>query len=301
LVMMIRYRLPALALFLSSFALPGCDSLTPEIPALLSRPSDGASSVLPGDIVPDRVVDAVSVWFFDAQKRRLEEEGKISRDPRYVEPATRVFEHVRQAAAQSEYAAMAEAVEWELIVVEDEKVHAGCFPGGKVVVYTGIFDVAENEAALAAVLGHEAIHALARHADQRITRDLIAGLPIGAIAAGTATDPEDFDPKVTIPVMAALGMGIFKGIHEPFSRELESEADQQGMLLAASAGYDPEAGLIFWINLAERTDAEYSAAHPASDRRIQDLRDRWDVFRVAYDQAGSKRASRPLLAALATG
>lgn len=296
--MTIRHQLPALALSLSLIALPGCDSVPPEIPAPLSRPSDGGSSVLPGDIVPDRVVDAVSVWFFDAEKRRLEEEGKISRDPRYVEPATRVFEHVRQAAAQSEYAAVAEAVEWELIVVEDEKVHAGCFPGGKVVVYTGLFDLAENEAALAAVLGHEAIHALARHADQRITRDLIAGLPVAAIAAGTAAAPEDLDPEVTIPVMAALGMGIFKGIHEPFSRELESEADQQGMLLAASAGYDPEAGLNFWINLAERADAEYYAAHPASDRRIEDLQGRWEMFRVAYDQAGSKRPAAPLLAAL---
>jgi metalloendopeptidase OMA1, mitochondrial len=299
--MTIRYRLPALALLPSLIALPGCDTLTPEIPALLSTPSDGGGSILPGDIVPDRVVDALSVWFFDAQKRRLEEEGKISQDPRYVEPATRVFEHVRRAAAQSEYAAMAEAVEWELIVVEDEKVHVGCFPGGKVVVYTGIFDLAENEAALAAVLGHEAIHVLARHADQRITRDLIAGLPISAIAVGTAADPDDLDPEVTIPVMAALGMGIFKGVHEPFSRELESEADQQGMLLAASAGYDPEAGLNFWINLAERTDSEYYLAHPTSDRRIEDLQSRWDMFRVAYDRAESKRPAAPLLAALVTG
>lgn len=299
--MTIRYRLPLLALLLSSIALAGCDSLPSEIPGPLAGPSGGGSSVLPGDVVPDRVVDALSVWFFDAEKRRLEEEGKISRDPRYVEPATRVFEHVRQAAAQSEYAAMAEAAEWELIVVEDEKVHAGCFPGGKFIVYTGIFDLAENEAALAAVLGHEAIHALARHADQRITRDLIAGLPISAIAVGTAVNPEELDPEVTIPVMAALGMGIFKGIHEPFSRELESEADRQGMLLAASAGYDPEPGLNFWINLAERTDAEYTAAHPASDRRIEDLRDHLDTFRVAYDRAGSKRPAAPLLAALAEG
>lgn len=299
-MLLILHRFPAFPLLLSAIALSGCDGRMPGNLAALSEVA-GDGGGLPDDVVPDRVVDALSVWFFEAQKRQLEEEGKISQDPRYVEPVERVFAHVKQAAAQSAYGATAEALDWELLVVDDQKAYAGAFPGGKIVVHTGIFALATNEASLAAVLAHEMSHILARHPDQRIGRDLIAGLPIAAIAAGTAADPEDFDPKVMVPVMAALGMGVFKGVHQPFSRELESEADHQGMMLAASAGYDPEAALNFWINLTERSDAEYHSAHPADDRRIQDLQDRWDAFRVAYERAESKRPATPLLASLVTG
>ncbi len=294
-------RLPIFALLLSGLTLSGCDGRMPGSLAPLSNLSAGASSVLPGDIVPDPVVDALSVWLFDAQKRQLAEKGRISRDPRYVEPVARVFEQVRQAATKSPYGARAEALRWELLVVDDPRACATAVPGGKILVCKGIFDLATNEAGLAAVLGHEMIHVLARHMDRRITRDLIAGLPIGAIAAGAAANPEAFDPKVVLPVMAALGLGLFQGVDQPFSRELESEADAQGMLLAASAGYGPDAALNFWIKLDEHPDADYYGAHPGSERRIADLQARMAAFRVAYDRADIKHSAEPLLASLVAG
>lgn len=299
--MMIHYRFSAFPLLLSCLTLASCNGQMPSSLASLPNLSDGGSGVLSGDIVPDPVVDAVSVWFFGAKKDQLMKEGKISRDPGYVETVRRVFEHVKQAAAKSKYGDRSKALDWELLVVDDQGDCVTVVPGGKIVVCTGIFKLATNEAGLAAVLGHEMTHVLARHMNQRITRDLIAGLPIGAILAGTAANPEDFDPKVTIPVMAALGLGVFEGVDQPFSRELESEADDQGMLLAASAGYDPEEALIFWINLDGHRDAELYGAHPGSDRRIADLQDRMDAFRDAYDQADSKRPVVPLLATLVGG
>jgi predicted Zn-dependent protease len=254
----------------------------------------GATDVLPGNVVPDPVVDALSIWAYDGRKRQLQKEGKVSDDPQYVEPVTRVFEHIKQAAAQSTYGETAEAFEWEVLVVEDELAYVSVLPGGKVFVHTGIFDLAKNEAGLAAVLGHEAIHALDRHAAQRFTRDLVASLPIGAILTGTAADPDTFDPKLTVPVMAALGMGVYAGVHQPFSRELESEADYGGLLLAASAGYEPEEALVFWIQLVERHEAEYYDTHPASEQRIKDLQDSMDKFQAAYNEAKSKRRPAPL-------
>jgi predicted Zn-dependent protease len=298
--MMIHYRLSAFALLLSCLTLPGCNGQVQSSLASLSNASNGGTRVLSGDVLPDSVVDAVSVWLFDAQKDKLKKEGKISQDPRYVETVTRVFEQVKQAAAKSKYGDRAKALDWEVLVVDDDQTEdATGSPGGKIVVYTGLFDLVNNEAALAAVLGHEMTHVLARHANQRITRDMIASLPIAAILAGTAANPEDLDPKVTAPVMVALGLGVFEGVDRPFSRELESEADDQGMLLASSAGYDPEEALNFWINLDEHPDAVFYGAHPGSGQRIADLNARMEAFRVAYDRADSKHPEA-LLAAVAT-
>lgn len=306
-----RDRLVEAALLLFCGALAGCEGGVPgELGALQSRlPANAVSAVqheavdaaMGGDVVPDRVVDGLSAWFYESRRSQLQKEGKISRDPRYVEPVARVFEHIRQAALRSGYGETAEALDWELLVVEDETAYAGVFPGGKVLVYTGIFAIATNEAGLAAVLGHEAVHALARHADQRVTRDLIAGLPIAAIATGTAVDPDTFDPKVTIPVMAALGMGVFFGVDQPFARELESEADHQGLLLAAEAGYDPEEALAFWINLDQHREAAYNGTHPASGQRIEDLKDGMEQFGVAYERAEVKRIAAPLPEPVVTG
>ena len=293
---MISHRFVGIASLLTCLTLPACDRQLPDAAGLLSL-----TGGMPVDVMPDRVVDGLSGWFFDWRKRQLEEDGMISQDPGYIEPVERVLEHIKQAAAKSQYAATAQTFEWELLVVEDDSSYAGVFPGGKVIVHTGIFALATNEAGLAAVLGHEAIHALARHADQRITMDLVASLPVGAIAARTAADPEDFDPAVTVPVMAALGMGVFVGVDQPFSRQLESDADRQGMLLAASAGYDPEEALIFWIDLDRNREADYYSSHPASDQRLEDLQNSMEEIRTAYDQADMKRRSALLPATLVTG
>jgi predicted Zn-dependent protease len=298
---MMHYRLSAFALMLSCLTLPGCNGQVSSNLASLSNLPYRASSIWSGDIVPAPVVNAVSVWFFNSQKQQLENEGRISRDARYTDAVERVFEQVKQAAAKSQYGDTVEALDWELLVVDDPRACATAAPGGKIMVCTGIFELATNEAGLAAVLGHEMIHVLARHMNQRITRDLIASLPIGGILAGTVANPEELDPKVTVPAMAALGLGVFQGVDQPFSRELESEADDQGLLLAASAGYDPEAALNFWIKLDEHPDAEYYGAHPGSEQRIADLQNRMGAFRVAFDRADSQHPAMPLLAALATG
>src|SRR2546422_9895350 len=118
---------------------------------------------------------------------------KISRDPREVEPVTRVAARIIEAAKSSKYAERARQFDWEVTVIKDDKtMNAFALPGGKIAVYTGIFPVAKNEAGLAAILGHEVTHALARHGAERMRQGLLAqiGLEAASIALGSGRSEE---------------------------------------------------------------------------------------------------------------
>jgi len=108
---------------------------------------------------------------------------QISHDPREVEPVERVAARIIEAAKVSKYAEIAKQFEWQVSVIKDDKTqNAFALPGGKIAVYTGIFPVAQNEAGLAAILGHEVTHALARHGGERMSQGLVAQ---GAVVAAT--------------------------------------------------------------------------------------------------------------------
>ena len=113
---------------------------------------------------------------------------KISQDPREVEPVNRVAKRVIEAAKQSKYAEMAKQFNWQVIVIKDDKtMNAFALPGGKIAVYTGIFPIAKNEAGLAAILGHEVTHALARHGAERMSQGLLTQLGLEAASIALAS------------------------------------------------------------------------------------------------------------------
>ncbi len=198
---------------------------------------------------------------------------KLSQDPREVEPVKRVAQRVIEAAKRSKYAEMAKRFEWEVAVIKDDKtMNAFALPGGKIAVYTGIFPVAKNEAGLAAVMGHEVVHALARHGAERMSQNIVAqiGLEAANIALGAGGGP-----LLSQGVMAALGAGVQVGILLPFSRAHESEADYIGLLLAAQAGYDPREALRLWERMEQlsggKSPSEFLSTHPSHGTRIQQL------------------------------
>lgn len=164
--------------------------------------------------------------------------NKFSTDPREVEPVKRVAARVIEAAKKSKYAEMANQFEWEVSVIKDDKtLNAFALPGGKIAVYTGIFPAAQNEAGLAAIMGHEVVHALARHGGERMSQNVLTQGLMTVANVGMAV--VGVDPIATQGAMAALGAGAQFGVLLPFSRKHESEADYIGLLLAAEAGYDP--------------------------------------------------------------
>ena len=212
---------------------------------------------------------------------------KQSHDPREIEPVKRVAARIIEAAKRSKYSEIAQQFQWEVIVIKDDKtMNAFALPGGKIAVYTGIFPVARSEAGLAAVLGHEVVHALARHGAERMSQGQLtnAALEIAGAAAGAAGGRG----MVSHSAMAALGAGAQVGILLPFSRKHESEADYVGILLAADAGYDPCESITLWERMGQMsgggTPSEFMSTHPSHETRITQLK-KWMPEAMAIFQA----------------
>jgi predicted Zn-dependent protease len=198
---------------------------------------------------------------------------RISHDAHEIEPVQRVANRIIAAAKQSRYAEVAQQFQWEISVIEDDKtMNAFALPGGKIAVYTGIFLIAKNEAGLAAILGHEVTHALARHGAERMSQGLVAqflliGIDVALAGGGAGTGTRE-------AVMQALGLGAHVGVLLPFSREHESEADYIGLLLAAQAGYDPREAVHVWERMEQAGGAqppEFLSTHPSHGTRIADM------------------------------
>jgi len=153
--------------------------------------------------------------------------------------------------------------------VEDPQVNAWCMPGGKVVVYTGLLPVAQDESGLATVLGHEISHAVAKHGNERMSQGLIQQL--GGVALQVALNNK---PTATQNLFyAAYGAGSQVGVLLPFSRTQESEADHMGLIFMSMAGYDPHTALDFWKRMVVSSKGgappEFLSDHPADANRIK--------------------------------
>lgn len=176
---------------------------------------------------------------------------------------------------------------WEYVLLNaPETVNAAALPGGKLIIWSGLFRVAQTEAGLATVLGHELGHVLAHHPAERISQQQLTGLVGAAIQAGIPATPSGQ------LLSAALGLGTEVGILLPYSRLQESEADRIGLLLMAKAGYDPREALALWDRMAalpERRGPEWLSTHPSPPHRIADLQ-RWLPEALLYHQ----NPSRPL-------
>lgn len=210
-----------------------------------------------------------------------------SQDPREIEPVRRVAARIIEAAKRSKYGEMAKQFQWEVTVIKDDKtLNAFALPGGKMAVYTGIFSVAKTEAGLAAVMGHEVVHALARHGAERMSQGQLtqAALQVAGAAAGASGG----GGLMSQAAMAALGVGAQVGVLLPFSRKHESEADYIGILLAADAGYDPRESVGLWERMAQLSGgggpAEFMSTHPGHDTRIEQLK-KWMPEAMAIYQA----------------
>ncbi|MBA5865352.1 MAG: M48 family metalloprotease [Nitrospira sp. CR1.3] len=200
---------------------------------------------------------------------------KQSQDPREIEPVKRVAARIVEAAKRSKYAEMAKQFQWEVTVFKDDKTaNAFALPGGKMAVYTGIFPVAKTEAGLAAVMGHEVVHALARHGAERMSQEQLTSAAVQA--AGAAAGAAGGGGLVSQGAMAALGAGAQVGVLLPFSRQHESEADYIGILLAADAGYDPRESVALWERMERMSGgaapSEFLSTHPSHGTRIEDLK-----------------------------
>lgn len=173
--------------------------------------------------------------------------------------------------SNKKYADRVAGFNWEFNLVNDKTVNAWCMPGGKVVVYTGLLPVTQDESSLAVVLGHEIAHAIARHGNERMSQGLLVQAGGIGLAVATSTKPE-----VTQSIfMQSYGVASTLGTLA-YSRTHESEADKLGLVFMALAGYDPSTAPAFWERMAASSGGqappELLSTHPSDATRIKDIR-----------------------------
>lgn len=166
---------------------------------------------------------------------------------------------------------LAETFQWSVAVLESPQANAFCLPGGKMAVYTGLIPVAQNNDAMAVVMGHEIAHALLRHGSQRMAQQKL--VQMGQMAAGVAIG--DMDPAQQQMVMSALGATTQYGAVLPFGRSHETQADEVGLMLAAAACFNPREAVPLWERMSQlnggQRPPEFASTHPDPTNRIAHL------------------------------
>lgn len=186
---------------------------------------------------------------------------------------TRIQAAVVKYCAANGLSSQIEDYQWEFNLVDDPAVNAWCMPGGKVVVYAGLLPVAQNEAGLAVVMGHEIAHAIAKHGAERMTQGLLVDLGGMALSEALANRPE----QTKNLFMQSYGIGTQVGVLLPYSRLHENEADRMGLIFMAMAGYNPNEAVSFWERMAAAgkgspAPLELLSTHPADSTRIRNIK-----------------------------
>lgn len=173
---------------------------------------------------------------------------------------------------------------WELAVVENPTINAFVLPGGKIVVFTGLIDITENQHQLAAVMGHEVAHVTAGHPQERMMRQEAVGFGADTLALvlGGGWAQQTNAAASSLRTLSTLG------ILNPFSRSQETEADLVGLEFMAKAGFDPRESVELWKIMNEKNESslpEYMSTHPSGETRIEELISHYPVALVEYNKA----------------
>lgn len=185
---------------------------------------------------------------------------------------TRISKAITDYYTQKGQGAELSGYKWEFNLVDSKEVNAWCMPGGKVVVYTGLLPITQNEAALAIVLGHEITHAVVHHGNERMSQVAIAqGLEI----AGNIFTSGNSKANAVFNNVFAPGAQV--AVLLPNSRGQEYEADHYGLFFAAIAGYNPREAIAFWQRMSKAGEntqkpPEFLATHPNDENRIEKLK-----------------------------
>jgi predicted Zn-dependent protease len=214
--------------------------------------------------------------------RQINAQEPPGRSPDQKAAVSRVGQAIAKAADRPDY-------QWEFRLFESTQANAFCLPGGKIAVYSGIFQYMDDDAELAAVVGHEVGHAIARHGGERMSQQLLARAGAAGLSAGLG----GANPTTAQLAMIAYGAGANVGAILPYSRAQEYEADHIGMILMAKAGYDPRATISFWEKFAKTSKdspiAEFFSTHPMSAKRLEEMRHNLPAANSEYQMAPVKK------------
>lgn len=196
----------------------------------------------------------------------------VSKDAEMVKRVgQRITKAVEEYYASKNMSDKLTGFKWEYNLVNDPAVNAWCMPGGKIVVYTGLLPITQNEAALAVVMGHEVSHALLQHGNQRMSQQIGAQ----AVQMGLQVALSNKPAETQNAFLTAFGIGAQVGVMLPFSRKHELEADHWGLNFAAMAGYNPQEAIPLWQRMEKagggQKPPEFLSTHPSEGKRIEQL------------------------------
>jgi len=224
-------------------------------------------------MMPASNMEAMGIQAFQNLKQKTPREASSSANNRYV---SCIANAILQVSPK----------QWEIVVFRDDSANAFALPGGKIGVHTGLIKIAKNQHQLAAVIGHEIAHVLARHSNERASQHFL--LQTGLVLAQALSNPRSKKAKMW---MAVLGVGAQLGILLPYSRLHESEADEMGLYLMAKAGFDPRESIKLWQNMGRangKQGPELLSTHPSHNTRITRLRRSMGRAMAFYRQATAK-------------
>ncbi len=222
--------------------------------------------------MPDTQLNQMGLQAFD----NLKKEKPLSKNSQYNQFVYCIAEAITQETGGN----------WEVVVFADDSLNAFALPGNKIGVHAGLIELVDNQDQLAAVIGHEVGHVMARHSNERLSQKTAASQVVTLISAVSS-------PTTPLGQLAvsSLGIGAQYGIILPFSRTHESEADIIGLDLMAKAGFDPRQSINLWQKMEQaskgKSPAEFMSTHPSHDTRIKELSEHIPAALQYYQQAQS--------------
>ena len=223
-------------------------------------------------IIPEAKLNAQAAQIYE----KVKEKEKLIKDSRLTE-IKEIGKKMENSIGEYFYRANLDDptinFEWEYILIDNKKVrNAWCMPGGKIAVYSGMLEVTKNTNGLAAVMGHEIAHAVAKHSVERASRGAILNTGTQLIDIFTGGKLSKVNRTTGIN---AIGLLSQLGIMNPFNRKQESEADYLGMIFSSLSGYDIRETVKIWENMKKfnkgKTPPEFMSTHPSADNRIKKI------------------------------
>jgi len=248
----------------------GCGCLTIGMSSCSSVPITERKQL---KIIPEANLNAQAAQIYEKVKKKEKLSTDTSQLNEIKEIGKRMENSIAEYFEKSNIKNPTSGFNWEYILIENKKVkNAWCMPGGKIAVYTGILDVTKNKDGLAAVMGHEIAHAVAKHSVERASRGVLlrTGTTIFDIATGGSLS------KVNQATgMDTVGLLSQIGIMNPFNRKQESEADYLGLIFSSLSGYDIRETPKIWERMKEankgKEPPQFMSTHPSSDNRIKKI------------------------------
>ena len=248
----------------------GCSCCGFILPSCTSAPITKRSQL---KIIPESRLNAQAAEIYE----KVKEKEKLSDDTKQLNEIKEIGKKMENAIGEYFYREKLNDptanFDWEYILIDNKKVrNAWCMPGGKIAVYTGILDVTKNTNGLAAVMGHEVAHAVAKHSIERASRGTILNVStriIDIASGGVLSEVNRTTGMDTVGLLSQLG------IMNPFNRKQESEADYLGMIFSSLSGYDIRETVKIWERMKEynkgKEQPEFMSTHPSADNRIRNI------------------------------